>query len=186
MEPLSKWRSANEGFIFNHSLQCSMDYVIRIKLTNKIEEILTKSAIQKKELSPITDFFYKPKDMALKQFNPNQVIVRLRKFSDRETITKIKIIKAEIGYTDKKEQLNDLENYEQWGQFTASSIRYQIKLNEQTINVLKENFPFGKFIKIEAPSEQLLRNAIDFFEVEPKDIIQKNSTALFAESMRLI
>jgi hypothetical protein len=162
-----------------------MDYVTRVKLTGEIEEFLDNASAEKRELSRIKDCFFKPKNKDLREFNPNKVIVRQRAFDDKETLIKINVIDGKQGYTDKKEQVESLEGFEKWGEFESSATEYILEIGGERVKALKENFPFGRFVKIEASSEDILQKAVNYLKIDEEDLIKKNSAALLAEHLEL-
>lgn len=159
------------------------DFVIRSPYTAELEDHIQSEAKQKQELSEIHDRFYKPEGVPLEEFSPRDVIVRKRTFPDRETLVKIDIIQEPVGYTDTKEEVESLDGYEQWGEFASSAIEYTLRIEDTDFSVLIEHFSFGKYIKIEAPSEQMLDILIEELGLEGEEIIEKNSAELLAEDI---
>lgn len=162
------------------------DYVLRIKLTKKILGLIEKNSFDKEELPKITDFFYKPKGVPLKDFNPNRISVRERRFPDRTTLNKLETIKTSVGYSTKKSKIDNLEKYELWGKFTCHSILYKIKVGSDVVDILHESFSFGEHIKIEAKTLEVLNKTLKFFKVKKEDTIEKSSVVLLAEDMGLL
>ena len=104
----------------------------------------------------------------------------------RQLTEKIRsFIDGKLGYTDRKEQVESLEGFEKWGELESSATEYKLEIGDERVKVLKENFPFGKFIKVEAISEDSLQKALDYFKIDEKDLIKKNSAALLAEYLKL-
>lgn len=162
------------------------DFVVRTEHSPRLEEKIESKAANSQELSEIKDIFYKPEDLELADFNPREVILRKRKFPDRETKFKIKIVKKPLGYTDTKEKIQSLEDYEKWGEFNSFAVEHELKIEKEKIKVLVEKFDFGKYIKIEAPSVETLDKVLEELELERSDIIEKNSAELLAEDMNKI
>jgi hypothetical protein len=86
------------------------DFVVRTEHSPRLGEKIESKAANSQELSEIKDIFYKPEDLELADFNPREVILRKRKFPDRETKVKINIVKKPLGYTDTKEKIQSLED----------------------------------------------------------------------------
>ncbi|MFB6213671.1 MAG: hypothetical protein ABEJ07_03875 [Candidatus Nanohaloarchaea archaeon] len=93
-----------------------MDFVIRTNYSQELKNTIDSKAENRQELSEIKDEFYKPEETDLPDFSPRDVIIRKRTFPDRETLVKINIIQKPTGYTDTKEDLESLEDYEKWGE----------------------------------------------------------------------
>jgi len=163
-----------------------MDFVVRVKYSEKLEKMIESKAESRQELSEIRDQFYKPKGTELSEFSPKNTIVRKREFPERGTLAKINIIKKPLGYTDTKEDLESLEGYEKWGDFNSFAVEYRIIIENEEINVLKEEFDFGKFIKIESPSPEMLKSILDKLDLDKNELIEKNSAELLAEDMNKI
>ena len=163
-----------------------MDFVIRVDYLSELEDEIESKAESKQELSEIRDEFYKPEGTELPDFSPRDVIVRKRTFPDRETLVKINIIQQSLGYTDTKEDVESLEGYEKWGEFTSYAIEYQMKIGKETVSVLVEKFSFGDYVKLEAPSREVLNDIIGEIGLDESQIIEKNSAELLAEDMNKI
>jgi hypothetical protein len=56
-------------------------------------------------------------------------------------------------------------------------------VEEKEVPILVETFDFGKFIKIESPSPEMLESILQELDLEKDDIIGKNSAELLAEDM---
>ncbi|MDY6768847.1 MAG: hypothetical protein SVW02_01940, partial [Candidatus Nanohaloarchaea archaeon] len=69
-----------------------MDFVIRVRHSDELEEKIESEAESSQELPEIQDRFYKPEGTDLPEFSPREVIVRKRTFPDKETLVKINII----------------------------------------------------------------------------------------------
>lgn len=160
-----------------------MDFVVRIKYSPEFENKIDSKAESKEELSEIKDRFFKPKGSDLSDFSPREVIIRNRIFPDRETLVKINIIQTETGYTDTKEDFEDLEGYEKWGEFNSYAVEYGIEVDGKEIPILIETFDFGNYIKIESPSTNMLEKVLKELDLEQNKIIEKNSAELLAENM---
>ncbi len=163
-----------------------MDYVLRVRLTDDIKKILENNNFGKKQLEPITSYYYKPKGVKLRHFTPRMNVVRLRKFPDRETITKAKIFKLGLGYTDEKQKIDNLEGYDKWGELKSRCTEYNIMISGTMVKMLKEDFPFGKFVKIESQSRDILSEAVSFLGAQASETINKTAVELLAEHMKLI
>lgn len=163
-----------------------MDYVLRIRLTDEIESVLENNNVGKSELEPVIDIFYKPRKVQIKHFSPRMNIVRLRRFPDREELAKTKVFKLGLGYTDEKERIDSLDGYDEWGRLKSHSTEYRLAVSDTTVKILRERFPFGRFIKIEAPSTDVLSRAVNFLGVRASETINKTSAEMLAEHMGLI
>ncbi len=162
------------------------DFVVRTAYSSSLEQKIESKAENRQELSEIKDEFFKPEDIKLSDFSPREVILRKRKFPDRETQVKINIIQEPLGYTDTKEKVDNLENYERWGEFKSFAVEYELKIGKEKINVLVEKFDFGKYIKIESPSVETLDKVLEELDLERSDTIEKNSAELLAEDKNKI
>ncbi len=160
-----------------------MDFVIRTGYSTELKNTIKLKAENKQELSEIKDEFYKSEGTDLQDFSPRDVIVRKRTFPDRETLVKIKIIQKPTGYTDTKEDIESLKSYEKWGEFNSYAVEYKLKIENKEIPILIETFDFGKYIKIESPSPEMLDSIQQELNLDGSDIIEKNSAELLAEDM---
>ena len=160
-----------------------MDFVVRMDYSEDLRARIESISEKKEELGQIQDTFYKPEGKKLENYSPRNVIVRKRKFPEKETLVKINIIQKPTGYTDTKEKVENLEGYEKWGSFTSSAIEYTIPVEDKEVPILVEEFDFGKFIKIESPSLEKLERVLQELGLERKDVIEKNSAELLAEHM---
>jgi hypothetical protein len=89
-----------------------MDLVVRTDYSQQLEDRVDSKAESRQELSEIRDEFFKPEGKDLQDFSPRNVIVRRRTFPDRETLVKINIIQKPLGYTDTKEDVENIEGFE--------------------------------------------------------------------------
>lgn len=163
-----------------------MDFVVRFNYSEDLEKKIDLKAASRQELSEIRDEFYKPKGTDLSDFNPRKVIIRKRTFPNRDTLVKINIIQKPLGYTDTKEEVENLDGYDKWGEFSSFAVEYKISVENKRITVLIETFDFGKFVKIESPSLEKLDSIIQKLDLDKSKIIEKNSAELLAENMNLI
>lgn len=163
-----------------------MDFVIRTDYSSELKDKIESKAESRQELSEIKDEFFKPEGTDLPDFSPRNVIVRRRTFPNRETLVKINIIQKPTGYTDTKEDVESLEGYEKWGEFDSFAVEYNLKIEDEEIPILVETFDFGKYIKIESPSPEMLDSIQQELDLEKDDIIEKNSAELLAENMNKI
>lgn len=163
-----------------------MDFVVRTSYSTKLENRIELKAESRQELSEIKDEFFKPEGTELPDFSPRDVIVRKRTFPDRKTLVKINIIQKPTGYTDTKEDVENLEGYEKWGEFNSYAVEYKLEVEGEEIPILVETFDFGKFIKIESPSPEMLDSTLHKLDLEKDKIIEKNSAELLAEDMNKI
>lgn len=160
-----------------------MDFVIRTDYSPELENTIEEKAESRQELSEIKDEFYKPEGTDLPDFSPRDVIIRKRTFPDRETLVKINIIQKPTGYTDTKEDVENLNGYEKWGEFDSYAVEYKLRIENEAIPILIETFDFGKYIKIESPSPEMLDSILQELNLDEGDIIEKNSAELLAENM---
>ncbi len=163
-----------------------MDFVVRYPHSAELENRIESAAEEKTEFSEIKDQFYRPEGVELSDFSPRKVIVRKRKFPDRETLVRIDIIQKSLGYTDNKREVENLEGYEKWGEFTSTAMEYRMEIEGEKVAVLAEELSFGKYVKLEAPSLKALKNLIEEFGFEENHAIEKNSAELLADEMNLI
>lgn len=163
-----------------------MDFVVRVRYSTDLENRIEAKAESRQELSEIRDQFYKPEGEDLSDFSPRDVIVRKRKFPDRETLVKINIIQKPLGYTDTKDDVESLEDYEKWGEFSSYAVEYKLTVENREIPILIETFNFGKFIKIESPSPEMLDSILQELNLDRSEVIEKNSAELLAEDMNKI
>lgn len=163
-----------------------MDFVVRAPYSTELKNRIESKASSKQELSEIKDEFFKPEGKDLPDFSPREVIVRKRTFPDRETLVKINIIQKPTGYTDTKEDVESLDGYERWGEFTSFAVEYRLNVEGEEILILVETFDFGKFIKIESPSPEILDSILQELNLDKSEIIEKNSAELLAEEMNKI
>ncbi|MFB6213672.1 MAG: hypothetical protein ABEJ07_03880 [Candidatus Nanohaloarchaea archaeon] len=61
-----------------------------------------------------------------------------------------------------------------------------MKIENEEIPILIETFDFGKYIKIESPSPEILDSIIQELNLDEGDILEKNSAELLAENMNKI
>jgi len=175
------------------------DFSVRIPATPGRLNILETNCVEKKNLPPIKDFLFKPKTTDLKNYSPENICLRLREFPDKlSSLTEISTIKTEIGYSDFKKNLgigktSELINkakqkdFEKWGELDTSSTEYKIQIDNENITVLLQEInPVGKFLKVEAPSQEALKKAVLFLSATRKDIISQNAAFLLAKKMGLI
>ena len=160
-----------------------MDFVVRVNYSSELEQRIESKAESRQELSEIEDEFFKPEGVELSAFSPRDVIVRRRTFPEKETLVKINIIQKPLGYTDTKEEVDGLEDYEKWGQFNSYAVEYTLRIEGEEITVLSERFDFGKFIKIESPSLGMLESVLQELKLEKDRLIEKNSAELLAEDI---
>ena len=163
-----------------------MDFVVRVNHSTDLESKIESKAESRQELSEIKDEFFKPEGKGVMKFSPRDVIVRRRTFPDRETLVKINIIQKPTGYTDTKEDVDSLDNYEKWGEFNSYAVEYKLKVEGEEIPILVESFDFGKYIKIESPSPEMLESILLKLDLSKSEIIEKNSAELLAEDMNKI
>lgn len=163
-----------------------MDFVVRTSYSAELEDRIESKAESKQELSEIQDEFYKPEGADLSDFSPRDVIVRKRTFPDKETLVKINIIQKPLGYTDTKEDVESPDGHEKWGGFSSFAVEYKISVKNEMITILVETFDFGKFIKIESPSPEMLDSILQELDLDKSEMIGKNSAELLAEYMDLI
>lgn len=161
-----------------------MDFVIRVSYSEDLKNKIESIAETREELSEIQDRFYKPEGTELSEFSPKNVIVRKRKFPDRETLVKINIMKQSLGYTDTKQKVESLESLEKWGEFSSYAVEYEMENSD--VSVLIETFSFGKYVKLEAPSIDALKDLIKELDLDESQVIEKNSAQMLAEDMNLI
>ena len=180
-----RWRNIIEFSLLKH-FQDRMDFVVRTSYSTELENRIESKAESRQELSDIQDEFFKPEGTELPDFIPRDVIVRKRTFPDRETLVKINIIQKPTGYTDTKEDLESLDGYEKWGEFNSYAIEYKMEVEGEEIPILVETFDFGKFIKIESPSPEILESILQELNLSKTEIIEKNSAELLAEDMTKI
>lgn len=83
-----------------------------------MEKRLDSKAESRQELSEIRDEFLKPEEIRFPDFSPRNVILRERTFPDGQILVKINIIQKQTGYTDTKEEVENLESFEKSGEFT--------------------------------------------------------------------
>ncbi len=163
-----------------------MDFVVRVNYSTKLEKKIESKAEGKQELGEIRDQFYKPEGEELSDFSPRDIIVRKRTFPEKETLVKINIIQKPLGYTDTKREVESLETYEKWGEFTSSAVEYRMKIRGNDVSVLIETFSFGKYVKLESSSMEVLNEVIKEFGLDESQIIEKNSAELLAEERNII
>ncbi len=163
-----------------------MDFVVRVDYSTGLEDKIGSKADSRQELSEIRDQFYKPNGTKLSDFSPRDVIVRKRTFPEKKTLVKINIIQKPLGYTDTKEDVENIEDYEKWGEFTSYAVEYRLTVENKKIPILIETFDFGKFIKIESPSPEILDSILQELNLDRSEIIEKNSAELLAEERDMI
>jgi hypothetical protein len=61
-----------------------------------------------------------------------------------------------------------------------------LKVEKEEIPILIEEFDFGKFVKIESPSPEMLETVLDELGLDKADLIEKNSAELLAEELNMI
>jgi len=175
------------------------DVSVRIPVNNYRILYLEKNAINKVILSGVSDTMYKPVGADLKNYHPKIICLRLREiFGKPSSLTEIKTAHEEVGYSDQKNifaegsteelQAKALEmEYEVWGKMQVSSIEFTLKIGKNIVSVLLQEIkPIGKYLKIEAPNTEALRNCLKALRVEKREIINNNAAVLLAEKMGLV
>ena len=175
-----------------------MDYSLRIPATEKRIKILEEKSTSKKLLPKIKDILFKPKEVPLTNFNPNNICIRLREFTDEHkpsTLLKLTFTKTKTGYTDEREDLGlgitkgllqkakDL-GYEKWGQVSTQSVEYDLGNNIQVLS--QELKPVGTILKIESKTQSGLDKAMKLLSVHESEKIEKNAAVLLAEKLKLM
>ena len=172
-----------------------MDYSIRIPATKARISWIEENCKTKKELPKIVDYLYRPKNIALINFDPNDIVIRLREFVEEKKpaiLIMMQFIKSNSGYTDKKTVIaegmsKDLINkakkldYIKWGVLKTHSVEYDlgkgVKALYQQITLL------GEFIKIESEKESELGKLLKKMNVTKKEAIEKNAAVLLFEKI---
>lgn len=178
-----------------------MDYSIRIPTTKERFEILESKEVTKRKLPKIKDYLFKPKGVKLSDFHPDKYAVRLREFTDEykpSTLQKFNFIKADLGYTDEREDLGvgqtaillkkaEQLGYEKWGVISTRSIEYTFNTNGDNVHVLyQELIPIGNFLQIESENQEGLNEIMKMLSVNESEKIEKNAATLLGEKLDLI
>lgn len=178
-----------------------MDYSIRVSASDERVAVLEEKALEKEQLTRIKDYVFKPLGVELKDFHPDEVCVRLREFLEGEnaaTLVKIVTTKTEAGYTDEKEKLGEGKvdellkkaeelGYEEWGRFATVSIQYTLDLGGEKVQVLLQDLEgIGKYLKVEAATQDGLRKAMEILKANEGEKIEKNAAVLLGEKLGLI
>ncbi len=178
-----------------------MDYSIRIPASEERIIELEERAVKKEQLTRVEDYVFKPEGIELKDFHPEKVCVRLRRFleGDKEaSLEKITTTLTELGYTDEKEKLGEGEvndllkrarelGYEKWGEFATVSVQYSLNLGGEKVQVLLQELRgVGRFLKIEAGTQDGLNKALEVLQAGEEEKIEKNAAVLLGEKLGLI
>lgn len=180
----------------------TQDYSIRIPASPERIQLLEGKTTERKLLPRIKDFMFRPKGTKLSNYRPDEICVRLREFVGEEkpsTLVKITTTKTPPGYTDEKEKLGEGSTpelltkaeqlgYEKWGEMSTTSTEYLIKFSDgSTTSVLSQEIkPVGTYLKIESPTEEGLKRALDMLSATKNERIAKNAAFLLAEKSKLI
>lgn len=175
------------------------DISVRIPITDKRQKYLDGNYVSLQNLPGLKDTMYKPINVDLVNYHPNNICLRLRQFSDTSaSLTEIKTIKTDVGYADEKtfhqsgtpeemkQKAIDME-YEEWGKMSVISFEYKLEIDDEVVIVLSQGIdPIGKFLKIESPSEKLLSKLLEILEVKVEEKIERNAAVLLGEKLGLI
>ncbi|MFC1649527.1 hypothetical protein ACFL2C_02310 [Patescibacteria group bacterium] len=171
-----------------------MDYSARTPVTHDRLEIL-KSKAKRVDHTKIIDTVFKPVGIALKDFPPDRVWVRLRKFfgtNKPSSLIKVTVQKGEYDYTkeilgegsdDEMIQKAKELGYEKWGVINLISEDY--KLGSTKIYYQKLSH-IGEFIKIDSDTKENLDEVLKTLGVKKDEIITKNAAVLLTEKLKLI
>ena len=166
------------------------DFSIRVPNTDERMRYVQDNFVGAQLLMGMKDTMYKPIGLILKEYNPNNICLRLRLFDDgKSTLVELKTIKTETGYTDEKRTVNpeELTKYEVWGKMSVISFEYKLEVGEETVIILSQKIdPVGEFLKIESPSVEALNKVLKDLKVEDSEKIERNAAVLLAEKLGLI
>jgi hypothetical protein len=172
------------------------DFSVRIQVTPARLQILEEKCLAKKHLPVVKDYLFKPKGKPLKDFNPGDICIRLRDFSNSNRLSTLKEITKEderiLGEAEAVVLFEQAERlgYETWGELTRISVEYVLKFEnqleatvfDQKIIPVDEN----AFLKVESTTKEGLKEALKMLLAENEEIIAKNAAELLAEKMGLI
>lgn len=161
---------------------------IRTNITQEVLKVLENRYITKEKLNPVKEVFLKPKGISLKDFHPNNKILKMG-ISGRNAVLTLVLFKdnSNIEYNlyseneDKVLKLIEELGFEIWGKLESQPIRYKLR----GADVFLENFnEIGGFLRIESENQVSLDNNIGLLNAE--NIIKKNSAVLLAEKLGLV
>lgn len=165
-----------------------MTVAVRINVTEQALKFLEKNYITKGKTNPLKDIFLKPKNMDLKDFNPNNKILRIRVTGNNAVLTlvlfKENSRKGYDLYSENEETVLKLANqlgFEVWGKLEMRAVKYKLR----GADVFLESFnEIGNFLRIESDTQVSLDNNANLLNAE--NIIKGNQAVLLAEKLNLI
>lgn len=176
-----------------------MDISVRIPKNSFRIQYLEDNCVEKKQLSDLKDIMFKPVGVDLSNYNPSEICLRLRKFSDlSSSLTEIRSIKKKTGYSDERKlygkgDFKSLKTiaanmgYEIWGEMLVNSTEYMMRINGELVSAFCQKIiPIGEFIKIETSDMRTINLLLNSLKVSDDERIEKNSAVLLAERMGLI
>lgn len=171
----------------------TVDFSIRIPATEERIRLLSQVAKERKTLTPVRDYLMRPEKTKLADYRPEEICMRLRIYEagdEPALLDELKYVRSALGYTEERtcygtgevKELVDRAKamgYVRWGTLQVRSEEYTIDGGTKVL--LQRICPVGEYLKIEAPSEEKLKEVLKMLGAEESERVVKNAAVLLYE-----